>query len=112
MKETDTLSKRELEKKTVGGMIVRFCKKKHGQKGAPCASCRELIAYTAAQSDLCPYMETKTFCSNCKTPCYRPDMRERIREVMRYSGPRMIFYDPVMAVKYLKEKNKEKSPHK
>ena len=37
-------------------------------------------------------METKTFCSNCKVHCYKPEMRKKIRAVMRFSGPRMIFY--------------------
>ena len=36
-------------------------------------------------------METKTFCSNCRAHCYRLEMREEIRKVMRFSGPRMIF---------------------
>ncbi len=29
------------------------------------------------------HMETKTFCSACKTHCYKPQMREAIRQVMR-----------------------------
>ena len=53
-------------------------------------------------------METKTFCSNCRVHCYRPDMRERIREVMRFSGPRMMLYHPVMAVRHLIESRREK----
>jgi hypothetical protein len=35
-------------------------------------------------------------------------MREKIREVMRFSGPRMMFYHPVMAVRHLVESNAEK----
>ena len=35
-------------------------------------------------------------------------MRERIREVMRFSGPRMIFHHPVMAVRHVIESKKEK----
>lgn len=34
--------------------------------------------------------------------------REKIREVMRFSGPRMIFYHPVMAVRHVIESKKEK----
>ena len=29
-------------------------------------------------------METKTFCSNCRVHCYRSEMREEIRKVMRF----------------------------
>lgn len=32
-------------------------------------------------------METKTFCSNCKVHCYKPEMREKIRDVMRFPAP-------------------------
>ncbi len=53
-------------------------------------------------------METKTFCSNCKVHCYKPEMREKIRIVMRYSGPRMLFVHPVMCLKHLIESKKEK----
>ena len=35
--------------------------------------------YAWARSDHCPFMEAKTFCSNCKVHCYRPEMREQIR---------------------------------
>ena len=30
-------------------------------------------------------------------------MREKIREVMRFSGPRLIFYHPIMAVRHIVE---------
>ena len=39
-------------------------------------------------------METKTFCSACKVHCYKPEMREQIRTVMRWSGPLMPFCPP------------------
>jgi hypothetical protein len=50
--------------------------------------------------------ETKTFCSNCNVHCYKPEMREKIREVMRFSDPRMIFYHPIMAIRHLIESRK------
>ena len=61
------------------------------------------------RSDKCPFMETKTFCSNCKVHCYKPVMWEKIREVMRFSGPRMLFSHPVMAVSHVIESKKEKT---
>jgi hypothetical protein len=57
-------------------------------------------------------METKTFCSNCKVHCYKPEMREKIKEIMRFSGPRMIFYHPIMAIRHLIESKKEKQKMK
>ncbi|MDR2525428.1 MAG: nitrous oxide-stimulated promoter family protein, partial [Oscillospiraceae bacterium] len=32
--------------------------------------------------------------------CYRADMREKIRAVMRYAGPRMLLHHPVMAIRH------------
>ena len=98
--------KRRREKETVALMIGIYCRKKHGTKKGLCPRCRELLDYAAARSDRCPFMETKTFCSNCKVHCYRPDMRARIKEVMRFSGPRMIFYHPGMAARHMKEKRR------
>lgn len=100
--------KRPQEKETVSQMIRIYCRKQHGTKQGLCADCAELEAYACLRSDKCPYMETKTFCSNCKVHCYRPDMRENIRTVMRFSGPRMLFVHPVMAIRHLIEEKKEK----
>ena len=99
--------KREREKKTVALMIRLYCRKKH-RMNELCPDCKALAAYAAMRSDKCPFMESKTFCSNCKVHCYKPEMRERIREVMRFSGPRMIMYHPIMAIRHVIESKKEK----
>jgi len=101
-------SKREREKRTVSLMIRIYCKKKHGTKKGLCPECEALDAYARMRSDKCPFMETKTFCSNCKVHCYKADMREKIRAVMRFSGPRMIFSHPIMAIRHVIESKKEK----
>ena len=67
-----------------------------------------LIDYADARVDHCPHMATKTFCSVCKTHCYKPEMREQIRQVMRWSGPRMLFHHPVLAIRHLVETRKQK----
>ena len=103
----DVKTKRQREKETVSLMIAIYCRKKHGGKEL-CAECAVLDAYARQRSDKCPFMETKSFCSNCKVHCYQKDMREKIREVMRYSGPRMIFHHPVMAIRHVIESKKEK----
>ncbi len=101
-------SKREREKRTVALMIRLYCKKKHGTKKGFCAECQALHDYAMLRSDKCPFMETKTFCSNCRIHCYKAEMREKIREVMRFSGPRMIFSHPIMAIRHVIESKKEK----
>lgn len=102
-----TQDKRDREKRVVTEMIRLYCRKNHRTKEI-CPDCRALAEYAAARSDKCPFMETKTFCSNCKVHCYKPEMREKIRTVMRFSGPRMIFYHPIMAVRHVIESRKEK----
>ena len=105
----DIQTKRECEKEMVSQMIAVYCKGKHGTKhGELCPDCAALTEYARQRAEKCPFMETKTFCSNCKVHCYKPEMREKIRAVMRYSGPRMIFYHPVMAVRHVMETKKEK----
>ena len=98
----DIVTKREREKETVSLMIRLYCRKKHHSKTL-CPDCAALDAYAR-----CPFMETKTFCSNCRVHCYRPEMREKIRLVMRFSGPRMLFHHPVMAIRHVIESKKEK----
>lgn len=104
----DTATKREKEKELVSQMIALYCKKKHGGKHGLCAECAQLDTYARLRSDKCPFMETKTFCSNCKVHCYKPAMREKIRDVMRFSGPRMIFHHPITAIRHVIETKKEK----
>ncbi len=54
-----------------------------------CADCRKLLLHAASKRILCPY-DPKPACKKCETHCYGPGFRERIREVMRYSGMRLI----------------------
>ena len=101
--------KRQQEKATVGLMIELYCRGHHGTpKGRLCPDCAVLRDYADARVDHCPHIATKTFCSVCQTHCYKPEMRERIRQVMRWSGPRMLFHHPVLAVRHLAETRKQK----
>lgn len=104
----DVRSKREREKQLVSQMIALYCRKQHGMRIGLCPECAQLEEYAKLRSEKCPFMETKTFCSNCRVHCYKPDMREKIREVMRFSGPRMIVSHPITAVRHVIESKKEK----
>ena len=100
--------KRQQEKELVTLMIKLYCKKKYRSKTSLCPSCRSLYEYAMLRSSNCPFMETKTFCSGCKVHCYKPEMREKIREVMRFSGLRLIFYHPIVAIRHMLESVKNK----
>ncbi len=98
----DLVKKRQQETEIVSRMIH----KKHGKK-VLCTDYAALSAYAQDRISHYPFMETKTFCSNCKVHCYAPDMREKIREIMRFSGPRMLFYHPILATRHVIETQKE-----
>ncbi len=102
-------TKREYEKRVVSDMIMLYCHEVHKTpKKQLCEECRETTNYAVTRTDKCPFMESKTFCSNCRVHCYKPEMREKIRIIMRYSGPRMIFHHPIMAMKHVIATMKEK----
>ncbi len=104
-----TAEKYGSEINTVDEMIKLYCRKQHRtKKGELCESCKELSDYCHYRLSLCPWGDRKPFCSNCPIHCYNAEHRERIRTVMRFSGPRMIFSHPVMAIRHLIETKKEK----
>ena len=104
----DVQTKREREKKLVSQMIALYCKKKHHTRDGLCPECAALEAYARQRSEKCPFMETKTFCSNCPVHCYKADMREKIRKVMAFSGPWMLLYHPVTTIRHILETTKER----
>ena len=93
--------KRKAEMATVKKMLEIYCRAHHGNNLSLCEECEALLDYARARVERCPHMETKTFCSACRTHCYAPKMREKIREAMRYSGPRMLLHAPVMALRHM-----------
>ena len=108
MGKCDVAAKRQREKDMVQEMISLYCKKRHGRRDGLCPECRALLEYAKARSDRCPFMETKTFCSNYPVHCYKPAMREQIRRVMRFAGPRMLLVHPGAAIRHVFETNREK----
>ena len=70
----------------IGGMAGRCLESVHFQY---CDECRKLLLHAVSKRVLCPY-DPKPSCKKCPTHCYGPGYRERIREVMRYSGMQLI----------------------
>jgi predicted amidophosphoribosyltransferase len=89
------------EAHTVVAMIHRYCRDRHHTTDGLCPECTELLAYARRRLARCPFQEDKTTCGKCPVHCYAPAMRERIREVMRYAGPRMVWSHPLMALRHL-----------
>ena len=106
--------KRADEKLLVSEMIALYCRKQHDTpKGTLCPECRQLHDYALARIEKCPFMETKTFCSACKVHCYKPEMRQQMRAVMRYAGPRMLLSHPALVLRHMAEtmRRKRRSTH-
>lgn len=85
------------EGKTVAAMISLYCSAEHEGKGL-CHDCVELRDYALGRLDACPFQEDKTTCNKCPVHCFKPAMREKIKAVMRYAGPRMAYRHPIMTV--------------
>ncbi|MFC1868990.1 nitrous oxide-stimulated promoter family protein [Thermodesulfobacteriota bacterium] len=93
------------EQRTVSAMIRLFCRQRHGERSL-CASCSELLQYAEKCLSKCQFGDNKPQCKNCPVHCYFPKMRKRISEVMKHSGPRMLFVHPVMGLRHLFNRGK------
>ena len=68
-----------------------------------CSECADLLRYAEKRRAYCP-KDPKPFCSYCDSHCYNAAMRERMREVMRYAGPRSLLHGHAIdGVKHLLE---------
>lgn len=88
------------EKEIVTKMIRIYCKKKHHQK-VLCEECQDLNEYARTRLSLCQFGEEKTACSKCPIHCYKPDYRQRIKDIMRFSGPWMLLYHPIESIRHI-----------
>ena len=88
----------------MAAMVRIYCKAHHDERsgrGELCRECSELLDYARMRLERCPFGAEKPTCAKCSVHCYKPAMRERIRAVMRYAGPRMIPRHPVLALRHL-----------
>ena len=91
------------EWKTIQLMIRLYCRDLHDGREALCAGCEELRAYAERRLEKCPFAEEKPTCVACPVHCYEAAMRERVRVVMRYAGPRMLLRHPVLTLLHLRD---------
>jgi hypothetical protein len=100
----------ELEKdlKTLALFISLYCRYRHqdqaraemvlktydvraiaGRDVVLCAQCQKLLAHAFTKRSHCP-MDPKPACKHCPQHCYHPTYRAQIREVMKFSGRKML----------------------
>lgn len=108
------------EERTITVMIGMYCRAHHPDsaphvkgsdgegssshsKAGPdlCQECASLHEYALLRIDKCRFGDDKPTCAQCTVHCFRFEMREQIRAVMRYSGPRMTLSHPYLAVRHL-----------
>lgn len=95
--------RRVRELKTIETMVRMYCRGHgHGRGEAPlCGECGALFEYAKRRLERCVFGDAKPACANCVVHCYKAEMREQIRVVMRWAGPRMMLRHPVMAIGHM-----------
>jgi hypothetical protein len=88
------------EKRTITAMISIYCRQHHNQDTV-CQECRGILEYAEKRIDRCMFGPGKPACKACPVHCYSPKMKEKVKEVMRFSGPKMIYKHPVMAILHI-----------
>jgi hypothetical protein len=94
------------EKKTISAMMRIYCRDHHLGADGLCAECAALLDYAHRRLDTCPFHEEKPACNHCEVHCYSAVMRERVRGVMRYAGPRMLWPHPILSLYHLLDKRR------
>ncbi len=99
-KQPGTMSRIDDERRTVRLMIGLYCRRKEGNKRL-CDECKAMAEYADERLSRCRFGESKPTCRLCTVHCYRKDMRVKMKEIMRFSGPRMLIYHPIAAIKHI-----------
>jgi hypothetical protein len=99
MTESETPTKRlAREKRTIAAMVGLYCRGHHAPSDGLCADCDSLLNYAFCRLDRCPFGSQKPACAKCPIHCYKAEMRAKVKEVMRYSGPRMVLRHPLLSL--------------
>ncbi len=78
-----------------------YCKKNHSTDQVPCVECQDLIRYADTRLERCKFGDEKPVCKDCVVHCYSKEQREKMKTVMKWSGPRMIYLHPLFALVHL-----------
>jgi hypothetical protein len=82
--------KREKDHRLLETFIGVYCRGKHGtRQGELCQECAGLLEYARLRREKCP-LDPKPECKHCRIHCYAKPQRAAIREVMGYSGKRLV----------------------
>ncbi|NLE84739.1 MAG: nitrous oxide-stimulated promoter family protein [Chloroflexi bacterium] len=90
------------EQATLEQIIGLYCHTRHRTKGSLCVECQELLDYARERVSHCQFLPDKPVCARCPVHCYKRSYREKVREMMRFAGPRLIFKDPIAVVRHFR----------
>lgn len=97
------------EKTTIDLMVGMYCRAHHDTPGR-CEECSALLSCAHRKIDACIFHDGKPACNECRVHCYPHSMRESIRTVMRFSGPRMLASHPVLSVLHMLDRLRAPRP--
>jgi len=103
LKKGEFSEKERYDIRTLMKFVGIFCRENHSGPKAPfsfkildikeiekkviplCPDCTRLLTYGLTMRMKCPH-NPKPMCKKCETQCYHGDYKEKIREVMKFSG--------------------------
>jgi hypothetical protein len=95
------------EKQTIELMVGMYCYSHHEVGPNLCTDCQQLLEYAYRRIEKCPLHELKPICASCRIHCYKGEMRDEVKTIMRYSGPRMLLHHPRLAFLHLLDRMKK-----
>ncbi|QEM70287.1 nitrous oxide-stimulated promoter family protein [Geobacter sp. FeAm09] len=100
----ETLTKHQKKDiRLIGTFVEVYCAGRHGTGESSlfslpaglgerrlCAECAAFMAYAVARRVKCPLEAEKPTCKRCRIHCYSEANRAKVKEVMAYSGKRLM----------------------
>jgi len=100
----ETLTKyQKKDIRLIGKFVEVYCAGKHGaQERSPfqlpeelgqrklCRECAAFMEYAVSKRLKCPLEAEKPSCKHCRIHCYGKQQRDKVREIMGYSGRRLM----------------------
>ncbi len=87
----------------IGKFVEVYCNGKHGDisrspfllpedlgQRRVCSDCATFMKYAVSKRVKCPLEAEKPSCKHCRIHCYSKEQREKVREIMSYSGRKLM----------------------
>lgn len=94
------MNKIEKEKLIVEAMIRLYCRRRLHTAGSMPPEYASLLGYACRRLDHCRFGNAKKACKRCPIHCYAPAQRALMRQVMRWCGPRMLLWHPMITLRH------------